>query len=864
MLRIVFAFVVLFLFCMNTKAQVAEDRPDEIDSILSRLDHIRDTQKVNTLNLLSEHYLNFYLDPRHALVYSEQALALSKKISYQKGQIISLINIGASYIQLQDYILTKKYLEESLQLAKKSGYREGIVGSLNGFVSSYRDQSRYNEAFACSSEALRIADQLGNAALRATVLFESGRVLLQQATYPQAVEYFLEVIKTADSTRNGALKMLALTNLAMIYNALSEYDKALFYYLESFKIHSRFAKGPSVMHLVNIGETYFRKGNYTQSLNYTKQAYEEVIKGQNKYAIGVCLGNLAYSYSKLKEYDKALAHFNAAMAIHKSLSIDDGMIDISNGYGELYLGLKQYDKAIRYARQALAVIQKSEIKNRALDAYLILSQAYLGLRDYEKAYLYQSKRALLKDSLFSKENNQRIAVLNKNYELEKKQAQINLLAKTNELQQVRIKRQNLIKHILLIGLSLGFVFAALIFIAYRQKHFTNLELQQKNTEISLITEKLRQIQQNLNSALSSGLVGAWLGDLKKGLIYLDQSSSRLVGVSYNPNGYSYDDFERILHPDDKHRVQELRRDAIQKQKDYEAEYRILRPDGKMIWLFARGRADYDTKGIPVSFSGAIIDITDRKDAEQHKSDFLSIASHEIRTPITSVKLYIQIAERILNPDHPAYAPVRKAQTQLSRLERLSADLMDVSSITAGEMLYEYTEFDFGVVVKELVESMQFAVTTHKIILEKADSIRYRGDRYRIEQAINNLLSNAIKYSPDADHIIVNLGQENSHIILSVQDFGIGIPKESIGKINERFYRVKSDFNKYQGLGLGLYITSEILKHHKGKLWVESEPGKGSIFCFSLPIDHALNPGPAQFDEDKIGLAPDKPSIVSIK
>src|SRR5687768_16219951 len=126
MLRIVFAFVVMFLFCMNTKAQVEEDRPDEIDSILSRLDHIRDTQKVNTLNVLSEHYLNFYLDPRRALVYSEQALALSKKISYQKGQIASLINIGASHIQLQDYVLTKKYLEESLQLAKKSGYREGI------------------------------------------------------------------------------------------------------------------------------------------------------------------------------------------------------------------------------------------------------------------------------------------------------------------------------------------------------------------------------------------------------------------------------------------------------------------------------------------------------------------------------------------------------------------------------------------------------------------------------------------------------------------------------------------------------------------------------------------------------------------
>ncbi|WP_207426770.1 PAS domain-containing sensor histidine kinase [Pedobacter sp. SYSU D00535] len=229
------------------------------------------------------------------------------------------------------------------------------------------------------------------------------------------------------------------------------------------------------------------------------------------------------------------------------------------------------------------------------------------------------------------------------------------------------------------------------------------------------------------------------------------------------------------------------------------------------------------------------EIAHRVEAEQKKDEFISMASHELKTPLTSIKAYNQIIEKKVRDNEEVFKFVNKAAAHISQLERLISDLLDVSKINAGKLTYNISNFDFNRALRESVESVQHTAPTHQILIEETADVVFRGDKLRIEQVIINFLTNAIKYSPKADKVIVRSRVQNDNIIVSIQDFGIGIEKENLNKLFDRFYRVENSAMKYSGLGLGLFIASEILHGHQGSFWIESEPGKGSTFFFCLPL-----------------------------
>ena len=234
---------------------------------------------------------------------------------------------------------------------------------------------------------------------------------------------------------------------------------------------------------------------------------------------------------------------------------------------------------------------------------------------------------------------------------------------------------------------------------------------------------------------------------------------------------------------------------------------------------------------------AIEDITERKQLEQQKDEFISIASHELKTPITSVKAYAQILGHRFQKaeDMKSVELVEKMNVQLDKLTNLIGDLLDVTKIEAGRILYHETIFDFNELIEETVEELQRTTEKHRISKELQPSITVFGDHDRLGQVLTNFITNAIKYSPKADKIIVKTVVDEKNVTLYVQDFGLGLSKDDQAKVFERFYRVGgADQNTYPGLGLGLYIASEIIKRHKGRVWVESKLAGGSTFCFSLP------------------------------
>jgi signal transduction histidine kinase/CHASE3 domain sensor protein len=230
-----------------------------------------------------------------------------------------------------------------------------------------------------------------------------------------------------------------------------------------------------------------------------------------------------------------------------------------------------------------------------------------------------------------------------------------------------------------------------------------------------------------------------------------------------------------------------------------------------------------------------------EDLSRLKDEFLSIASHELRTPVTSIKGYTQLAKTLIREGDLTTSEeyLEIALDQIDRMSRLILELLDVSRIETGRLEIRRDAIDWPAFVRDVVHRHHTAVSDRRFHLNLPSKTQrvVTGDRDRLEQVLGNLLENAVKYSPDGSDITVNVDERGDHIVTAVCDRGIGIPADEIHQVFERFHRGRQvSSTNYGGLGLGLYITRQIVERHSGTIWVESKEGSGTTFYFSLPTD----------------------------
>lgn len=267
------------------------------------------------------------------------------------------------------------------------------------------------------------------------------------------------------------------------------------------------------------------------------------------------------------------------------------------------------------------------------------------------------------------------------------------------------------------------------------------------------------------------------------------------------------------------------------------EFEIERDNGSTAYVRVSSAPVHNKEGRMIAASAIVADITEQKEMEARKDDFVNMASHELKTPITSMKLYLDV---LLNrvktyKDERAEKTLHNIKNQTQRLQKLVEDLLDVSRLQTGKLTFTSEDFRIDSLIEETVEVLQGTTKKQQIIFAKHQPMVVRGDKFRIYQVLTNLITNAIKYSAGKNEIRVKAYKEDDKVIVSVQDFGIGIAKQQQDKIFERLYQVTDDTEKtFPGFGMGLYISKEIVVRHKGRIWVESEKGKGSTFFFSLP------------------------------
>ncbi|MEO3407518.1 ATP-binding protein [Mucilaginibacter sp. CAU 1740] len=350
--------------------------------------------------------------------------------------------------------------------------------------------------------------------------------------------------------------------------------------------------------------------------------------------------------------------------------------------------------------------------------------------------------------------------------------------------------------------------------------------------------EIEQIREQQHIAISQAKLGTFRIDGENKIM---TSSERLKEIfGYRPDEeMSYEAAVAQISPEHRDRIVQAVKDVFEKGADYDEEYTIIsHHDGKKRWVKATGKL-YTSEGSPMGhFSGTLFDITEQKEDELRKNDFIAMVSHELKTPLTSLSGFIQMLDlKARKGDQsPSGTIIEKAMNQVRKMTTMINGFLNVSRLESGKIHIDSVRFDMKDLVREIEEETVAANSSHHIIFHPVQTTWVNGDRDKIGQVITNFLSNALKYSPAGTTVQVACVYKEGNSQVSVSDEGQGIAPNDAEKIFDRYYRVENrSMREIAGFGIGLYLCAEIVRRHHGRIWVASELQKGSTFYFAIPV-----------------------------
>lgn len=355
------------------------------------------------------------------------------------------------------------------------------------------------------------------------------------------------------------------------------------------------------------------------------------------------------------------------------------------------------------------------------------------------------------------------------------------------------------------------------------------------TEERRASEALTEMNQRLEIALDAGNLGSYELDLETGnMVTTDQYKLNLGWPLSKP--LSLADVTEIIKPEYRKHVDKQRKNAIDHNTVYNAEYEITLPDGTERWISAAAKPRYNKEGRATRMVGVTYDITESKTNERRKDDFITIASHELKTPITTLKSSLQLLNRMKDDPSPKMLPklIEQSNRSMEKISTLIEDLLNVSRMNEGQLHLSKSKFTIAEMLNQCCNHIRVA-GKHDLIFEGDKDLQVFADEHRIDQVIINLVNNAVKYAPNSREIYLIVETEGNMAKISVKDNGPGITPDKLPHLFTRYYRADYSGIQYSGLGLGLYISSEIVRKHGGKIGAVSELGRGSTFWFTLPL-----------------------------
>lgn len=347
-------------------------------------------------------------------------------------------------------------------------------------------------------------------------------------------------------------------------------------------------------------------------------------------------------------------------------------------------------------------------------------------------------------------------------------------------------------------------------------------------------ETVNEINTRLQIAMDASGLGSTEVNLATGVMESTDQFKRNYGFSPEED-FKYSDLFEAMFPEHHDRVRGLIQEALRTNGIYKTEYPVRWRDGSVHWIQAHGRPRYDENGNGDRMVGMVADITEKKLFEQRKDDFLSIASHELKTPLTILKASVQLLDRLKN-EHFTETHIKlinQSGKSVDTMIDLIDELLNMSRLNEDQLKLEKSKFNLSDMLSMSCNHIRME-GKYDIIITGEKNLEVLADENRIDQVIINFVNNAVKYASDSKEIIINVESFDNEVKVSVKDFGEGIQEDILPHLFDRYYRADHSGKSYSGLGLGLYICAEIIKKHNGKIGAESKLGQGSTFWFTLP------------------------------
>lgn len=364
------------------------------------------------------------------------------------------------------------------------------------------------------------------------------------------------------------------------------------------------------------------------------------------------------------------------------------------------------------------------------------------------------------------------------------------------------------------------------------------------TEEALLSQKIKRSEMEFRELVNFMPHKISLADAEGKTVFFNKNWLDYVGKSLEE--FLAEPWTAKIHPEEKEEIEEIVANCLATGSDLEKDLRLRNKHGEYEWHICRATAIRDENNEITSWISSCTQIQKIKKEEQRRDDFLKLVSHELKTPVTSIKGYVQLLLSMLPQDNTKADKkliikpyLNRIETQVERLIRLISEMLDLSRIEQKELQLKKEKFSLNKQVEHIIEDITYSNKDVQIELEHQCECDVYADKDRIGQVIINFVTNALKYSPESNKVQIKVYHEQEdNVAISVKDFGIGIAKKEQEKIFKRFYRVSGNKDDtYAGFGIGLYLSNEIIQRHHGKIFVKSEIGKGSEFTFILPLNH---------------------------
>jgi two-component system sensor histidine kinase VicK len=367
------------------------------------------------------------------------------------------------------------------------------------------------------------------------------------------------------------------------------------------------------------------------------------------------------------------------------------------------------------------------------------------------------------------------------------------------------------------------------------------------TEQITARKGLEEAYERERLAKEAAQLGTFDMNMQTGALEWDDRCRHLFGITHHDKITYEEDFVSGLHPEDRERIEKEIANVMVKAIDhgnYDVEYRTVGAEDKKVrWVRAKGKVYFDEKDKPLRFLGSVLDITEQKQDELRKNDFIGMVSHELKTPLTTLKAYIQVMSVKTKTSDDAFfaTALRKANMKVKAMENMISGFLNISRLESGKLSISKQNFNLDELLQDEIDELELASESHKFVFNACTPQNIFADKDKIGSVITNLLSNAVKYSPKGTVITVDCNIAEADIQVSIKDEGMGIQPRDMPNLFSRYYRVESKNTMHiSGFGIGLYLSSEIIKQHGGNIWAESWPNTGSTFFFRIPIGSAAS------------------------